>query len=263
MHAAPSPHAHVPSIAQLSERMASHVWQTEPLAPHAIGDCGKHIEPVQQPFMHVVASHPLHAPAVHVSPVGQGEHARPALPHAVGSVPGRHTVPSQQPLAHDVASQMHVPAAEQRCPARHAGPPPQPCMQREPTVPDDVHVQPSSIVQSGAQPSPAIVLPSSHASMRSRTSPSPQIAGAPRCTAITTMLPRRTVPVAPAEATSAPAFIPSTRAVNVAWSSASGRRTTMLSPVGASARGTSGRAMGANAVVGALPGTVSVPPKRS
>jgi hypothetical protein len=110
-HAAPSPHAHVPSVAHPSERIATHVWHVSPFAPHAIGDWGRHVGPEQQPLAQVALVHPLHAPASHVSPVGHDAHAKPALPHASGSLPGRHTSPSQHPV-HDSESQTLTPDAQ-------------------------------------------------------------------------------------------------------------------------------------------------------
>jgi hypothetical protein len=56
--------------------------------PHAIIECGKHELPVQQPVAQVVPLHPEHTPSVQNSPVAHCEQARPALPHAIGSVPG-------------------------------------------------------------------------------------------------------------------------------------------------------------------------------
>jgi hypothetical protein len=88
MHAAASPHVHVPSVPQLSARMVSHAWQTEPPTPHAIIDCGRHDAPEQQPLAQLVALHPEHTPSVHISPAGQTEQSRPALPHALVSLPG-------------------------------------------------------------------------------------------------------------------------------------------------------------------------------
>jgi hypothetical protein len=66
----------------------------------------------------------LHAPALHVSPVGHAVHAWPALPHAAGAVPAWQVVPSQQPWEQDIASQTQAPFA-QRWPAAQAGPTPQ------------------------------------------------------------------------------------------------------------------------------------------
>lgn len=261
MHAGPSPHAHVPSSAHTSARIGSHVLHTPPAAPHAMGDGCRQLAPEQHPPGQVALLQPLQTPASHVSPAAHTSHARPALPHAITSVPGRHVSPSQQPLAHDVASQTHAPAS-QRCPAPHAGPVPQPCMQRELVVPTDVHDQPSSTVHVGEHPSLGSVFPSSHASTRSTITPSPQIAGAPRCTATTAMWPFTIGTLAAPDATTVPADRPSTRAVKIAASALSGKSTTTLSPVGERGRAGSGRMMGSNAVVEALP-AVSVPPKRS
>lgn len=196
-----------------------------------------------------------------MSPAAQTSQASPARPHALASVPGRQVSPSQQPLAHDVASQTQAPDT-QRWPATHAGPVPQPCMQRELVVPTDEHDQPSSTVQLGEQPSFGSVFPSSHASTRSTITPSPQIAGAPRCTTTTARWPFTIDTLAAPDATTSPAARPSTRVVNVAASAPSGRSTTTLSPVGESGRAGSGRMIGSKGVVVTLP-AVSVPVKRS
>jgi hypothetical protein len=141
--AGPSPHAHAPFRSQPSLLVGEHRPHTLPAAAHAITDRGRQLEPEQHPPGHVVASHPEHAPPAHVSPAGQCAHARPALPHSVASRPDMHVVPSQQPDAHDVASHTQVPAS-QRCPAAHAGPPPQPDSQRDAAPSSFVQLHPGS-----------------------------------------------------------------------------------------------------------------------
>ncbi len=101
---------------------------------------GSHVVPLQQPFGHEFslqtqppwthacpapqAAPPpqVHAPApLHPSPeVPQLRHAPPAVPHAPG-VCASHTLPLQQPLAHDDAVHTHLPPMH-ACPAPHAAP---------------------------------------------------------------------------------------------------------------------------------------------
>jgi hypothetical protein len=114
-------------------------------------------------------------------------------------------------------------------------------------------------VQSGAHPSFGSVLPSSHASRRSTTTPSPQIAGAPRWIASGVIRPKtmRTEP-APEE-TIDPAASPSTRATKSLPAALGSKRTTRLSPVVARERAGSGRRIGPNAGTGARPLFVNAP----
>ncbi len=130
LHADASPHAQAPSMPHPSARSASQARQAEPSAPHAVGERGKQDAPEQHPSAQLAALQPEQTPAAHICPVGHAEHARPALPHAALSLPGRHTLPAQQPDAHETASQTHVPALH-LCPAAQLGPAPQPCVQRE------------------------------------------------------------------------------------------------------------------------------------
>ncbi len=58
----------------------------------------------------------LQVPALHFEVPVHAMHALPPVPHALCAVPGRHCPIEQQPLAHDVASQVHAPAT-------HAWPP--------------------------------------------------------------------------------------------------------------------------------------------
>lgn len=53
----------------------------------------------------------------------QISHAPPLVPHALVLVPVRHWLPSQQPVGHELASQMHAPASH-RCPSSQLGPNP-------------------------------------------------------------------------------------------------------------------------------------------
>jgi hypothetical protein len=68
-----------------SARAASHAEQAWPPEPQVVALCGLQVVPEQHPSGH---THPLHAPAVQVSPCGHALHACPALPHAAVSVPG-------------------------------------------------------------------------------------------------------------------------------------------------------------------------------
>lgn len=111
-HIGLSPHAHVPSSAQVSARVGSHTRQAPPPEPHAIVECGTHVAPVQQPSGQLVASQPEHAPPLQVSPVGHVSQAWPALPHALASLPVRQTSPSQQPVGQLVASHTQAPASQ-------------------------------------------------------------------------------------------------------------------------------------------------------
>lgn len=147
-------------------------------------------------------------------PVAHDWQVSPPLPHAVSTVPGKQTLPLQQPPVQLVPSQVQAPAT-QCWPARHAAPGPQeqappaaqPSLvtgshlrQAAPPLPQVValgvvqapvaqhplgqvvvlHAAAPSRRQVDEQPSPEVVLPSSHSSIPVRTTPSPQIAGSPR-----------------------------------------------------------------------------------
>lgn len=115
-HAGSPPHVHLPAAEQPSAVEVEHWTHAVPPVPHdAIVDA-LHVIPLQQPSGHV---QPEQAPAAQVSPAGQAEHASPALPHAVGALPGWHLPPSQHPVGQEVASHVHVPALH-RCPAAQA-----------------------------------------------------------------------------------------------------------------------------------------------
>lgn len=146
-------------------------------------------------------------------PVAHDWQVSPPVPHAVSAVPGRHTLPLQQPLAQLVPSQVQAPAT-QCWPARQVAPGPQehaplaaqPSLvtgshlrQAAPPLPQAaapgvvqtpvaqhplgqvvaLHASAPSRRQLDEQPSPDVVLPSSHSSIPVRTTPSPQIAGSP------------------------------------------------------------------------------------
>jgi hypothetical protein len=62
-HAGAIPHLHVPLESHVSAAVASQLAHVVPAAPHACGERGSHVVPLQHPPEHEVASHPLHAPA--------------------------------------------------------------------------------------------------------------------------------------------------------------------------------------------------------
>lgn len=111
----------------MSER-PSQGAQAAPPVPHAIVEGDVHIEPLQHPVAHVVASHPEHTPDVQLDDPGHDAHGAPPTPQAAAVVPGRHVTPSQQP-AHEVPSQTHAPPTQRwpdpqgaLVPQRHAPP---------------------------------------------------------------------------------------------------------------------------------------------
>lgn len=123
---------------------AGHIEQLAPPVPHiAVVLPVSQTLPLQQPVGQEVALH-THCPRTHTWPEPQaaplphvhvpvGEHvsafaphfwqAAPFVPHAAVDADS-HTVPLQQPVGHDVASQTHLPPTH-AWPAAHAGPPPQ------------------------------------------------------------------------------------------------------------------------------------------
>jgi hypothetical protein len=135
-HGRPLPQVQMPPVHE-SDFVASQAEQAAPAAAHAFAAHGVQTLPLQQPFVHDVASH-THAPPTQACP---GAHARPA-PHAqtpaahesersgshamhvlpfvphVDELVAMHVAPLQQPLAHDVASHTHAPPT-QCWPATH------------------------------------------------------------------------------------------------------------------------------------------------
>ena len=109
-----------------------HTWQAEPPMPHAVAVGVVHVFPAQQPVGQDVPSHtqlntpalethswptPQAAPLPHVhTPVvpqalpvcPQAAHELPRVPQAA-AVGASHTLPLQQPLGHEAASQTHLP----------------------------------------------------------------------------------------------------------------------------------------------------------
>lgn len=101
--------------------MDPHWTQPAAPTPHDAKADVVHVIPVQQPSGHAQL---VHAPPVQASPAAQAEHARPALPQALGALPGWQTPFAQHPLGQEVASHVQEPPTH-RCPASQAGAPPQ------------------------------------------------------------------------------------------------------------------------------------------
>lgn len=111
----------------------AHVWfpehalQALPPPPHALVlEPGMHTFPMQHPLGHVVALQVdavMHWPEEHVWFPEHVLHALPPAPQALVAVPGRHTLPEQQPLGHVVTLQVEPPLhwpELQVCPPEHA-----------------------------------------------------------------------------------------------------------------------------------------------
>lgn len=150
----------------VQESPVAHIWHAPPLAPHAaVVLPGWHVLPWQQPVGHEAASQ-THLPLEHACPLPQAvlppqvqaplaEQPSPVVPqlvHVAPLVPQAiadgvvHVVPEQQPLAHEAASQTHLPPAHS-CPVPHAALPPQVQVplaeQPSAFVPQLVHVAPA------------------------------------------------------------------------------------------------------------------------
>jgi hypothetical protein len=204
----------------------------------------------------------LHAPWLH-PPVAHDWQLSPPEPHAVSALPGMQTLPLQQPLAQLVPSQVQAPAT-QCWPARQAAPGPHAqvpsaaqlslisgshARQAAPLVPqaaalggvhmpveqhplgqvEALHASAPSWWQLDEQPSPDVVLPSSHSSMPERTTPSPQIAGSPSVRETLTTWPSCTANACWSLPATVPVASPSTRRSTVIPARLSGRRTTAVS----------------------------------
>jgi hypothetical protein len=137
--AGPPPQVHLPPAPQPSP-LEPQAVQASPPEPHSVVDV-EVTQPVavQQP-LHVAGPHatqtpptqvlpPLHAtppPQVHTPPVQpsatlpQATHDAPFVPQTL-ALGVEQLFPAQQPLGHEVASQMHDPLT-QCCPDAHAGP---------------------------------------------------------------------------------------------------------------------------------------------
>jgi hypothetical protein len=107
--------------------LASHVVQAAPAVPHAVGDGVVHTPLAQQPFGHEVPSQTqapvtqrwplahgffvphLHAPPLQVSAVmPQFMHAPPVVPQALDDGVVQAPVLLQQPVGHEVPSQVQA-----------------------------------------------------------------------------------------------------------------------------------------------------------
>jgi hypothetical protein len=120
-HAGLPPQVHFPAAEQASAVEAVHWTHAAAPLPQDAKEDGAQVIPLQQPSGH---AQPPQAPPVQVSPAAQAEQASPALPQAVGTLPGWQAPSEQQPLGHEVASHVHEPAMH-LCPAPHAGSAPQ------------------------------------------------------------------------------------------------------------------------------------------
>lgn len=118
-HTAPPPHRQSP-LTHESARNGSHATHAAPGSAHALGPIGTHVEPEQQPLVHVIA-HPAQTPPAHVS-APQFVHAEPPAPHSACAVPSSQTSPSQHPGQLAESHTQRPPA--QRCPLAHCAPPP-------------------------------------------------------------------------------------------------------------------------------------------
>ena len=144
-HSAPAPHAQLPSDAQPSDDTGSQAMHASPPEPHRSREGIRQTSSAsQQPVGHDVASH-THAPMSQRWPAehaaiephwhvpaeeqlletvaSQATQVPPPVPQVVTSRV-RQSVPSQQPLGHEVSSHTQRPAA-QRCPGSQGGPSPQ------------------------------------------------------------------------------------------------------------------------------------------
>lgn len=127
------------------ESPPGHAAHAAPFVPHEEGDSdwyGTHVVPLQQPAEHELPSHThlppthscpepqawpvpqVHTPAVHASPEGHAAQAAPPVPQKVdvSEESGRHVLPLQQPLGHEVALQTH-PEPVHCWPAAHCAAP--------------------------------------------------------------------------------------------------------------------------------------------
>lgn len=143
-----------------------HIWHASPPAPQAASLVpGRQVVPEQQPVLQLVPSH-TQAPFRQRWPLAQ------AAPVPQTQVPA-----AEQPSAASASQTLHAaPGAPHASTARGLQIPPaqQPSIQVVAS-----HLTVVSRWQVSEQPSPETVLWSSQSSMPSRTTPSPQIAGAP------------------------------------------------------------------------------------
>jgi hypothetical protein len=170
-HAGPPPQRQPPPDEQLSARRSQAV-QVEPASPHVASDRVSQVVPSQQPLGHEVASQTHRPPAQRWPPAqaapapqrqlpswphksdlpgSQVAHAAPPFPQ-LASERALHVVPSQQPPAHEVASQTHAPFM-QRWPSWQGGPPPQ----RQAPVTEQVSAVAGSQLLQAAAPVPQVL----------------------------------------------------------------------------------------------------------
>ena len=144
----------------------AHIWQARPPPPQAASALpGRQVVPEQQPVLQLVPSH-TQAPFWQRWPLAQG------APAPQTQVPA-----AEQPSAASASQTLHAaPGAPHAAAARGLHVPP---AQQPPAQVVTLHVTTASRWQVSEQPSPENVLPSSQSSKPSRTTPSPQIAGAP------------------------------------------------------------------------------------
>jgi hypothetical protein len=112
-HSAPWPQPQLPARLQPSDRWGSQTPQAAPFTPQVAGPGVRQVVPEQQPGQ--VIAQPLQAPPLHVCPLGHISHAVPALPHAFGFSDSTQMSFVQQPIGHEVPSQVQVPP-RQCCP---------------------------------------------------------------------------------------------------------------------------------------------------
>jgi hypothetical protein len=240
------------------------------------------VTPEQQPLGQFVGLQLLHTPPAQ-TPSAQGWQAWPPTPQASSALPGRQVSPEQQPFGHEVPSHRQRPPM-QRVLGPQDGPAPQAQLpsaeqpsalegsqatQAFPATPQVAVVralqtpsaqQPSghevasqagvgSIWHVAEHPSPDMVLPSSHVSIGARTTPSPQIAGAPRVRVTLTIAPRIKTTACCSLATIVPPARPSTRRTTVDPPSSEGRTMLAVSAPLVRGRGGSGSVPGENAGV--------------
>lgn len=139
------PQVHLPAAEQASAVVDEHAAQVAPSMPHVAKVEPLQVVPLQQPSAQAQLGQ---TPAAQASPPGHWEHARPALPHALGVLPGSHIPPAQHPLGQEVASHVHAPARH-RCPVAQAGAPPH---RQSPPPEQESLVVPSQAPQTQAPP---------------------------------------------------------------------------------------------------------------
>ncbi len=123
-HCAPPLHVHAPAVQPLAT-VVLHVVHAPPPAPQLVTEGTSHVDPEQQPDVHV-CEHDWHTPLTHASPPGHAAHAAPLVPQEEDDSDwyGTHVVPLQHPAEHEFPSHTHLPPTHS-CPVPHAAPVPQ------------------------------------------------------------------------------------------------------------------------------------------